>query len=355
MSNLGLERYLGARKLRLVRTAVGDRYVLERMRADGYNLGGEQSGHIILTDYATTGDGLMAALQVLAAMVETGSRRASASRLRARAAAAAQRPRRRRQRSAATVPSMKAIAAAEARLGTGGRLLVRKSGTEPLIRVMAEGEDSALVRSVVDEIVEAIPGRSATGGGMKGRVLIVAGSNSGGGAGIQADIKTVTALGAFAATAITALTAQNTEGVHGVVPVEPAFVAQQIEVVLGDIGADAIKTGMLHSAEVIGAVAASLQKHAPGVPLVVDPVMVAKGGHRLLLSEAEAALRDTLLPMAALRHAEPARGRGADRHCGAGRGRHAPRRRALARARRPGGADEGRPSRGRPCRRSPVP
>jgi hydroxymethylpyrimidine/phosphomethylpyrimidine kinase len=135
---------------------------------------------------------------------------------------------------------------------------------------------------------------------MKGRVLIVAGSDSGGGAGIQADIKAVTAMGAFAATAITALTAQNTEGVHGVVAVEPAFIAQQIEVVLTDIGADALKTGMLHSAEVIATVVSSLKKHAPDVPLVVDPVMIAKGGHRLLLGEAEAALRDTLLTMAAL-------------------------------------------------------
>jgi len=135
---------------------------------------------------------------------------------------------------------------------------------------------------------------------MKGRVLIVAGSDSGGGAGIQADIKAVTAMGAFAATAITALTAQNTEGVHGVVLVEPAFIAQQIEVVLTDIGADALKTGMLHSAEVIDTVVSSLRRHAPGVPLVVDPVMVAKGGHRLLLSEAEAALRDRLMPAAAL-------------------------------------------------------
>ena len=135
---------------------------------------------------------------------------------------------------------------------------------------------------------------------MKGRVLIVAGSDSGGGAGIQADIKTVTAMDGFAATAITALTAQNTEGVHGVVPVDPAFIAQQIEVVLSDIGADALKTGMLHSAEVIATVVASFKKHAPGVPLVVDPVMVAKGGHRLLLSNAEAALRNVLLPMAAL-------------------------------------------------------
>jgi hydroxymethylpyrimidine/phosphomethylpyrimidine kinase len=135
---------------------------------------------------------------------------------------------------------------------------------------------------------------------MKGRVLIVAGSDSGGGAGIQADIKAVTAMGGFAATAITALTAQNTQGVHGVVPVDPAFIAQQIEVVLTDIGADALKTGMLHSAEVIDTVAASFAKHAPGMPLVVDPVMVAKGGHRLLLTEAETALRDRLLPLAAV-------------------------------------------------------
>jgi len=135
---------------------------------------------------------------------------------------------------------------------------------------------------------------------MKGRVLIVAGSDSGGGAGIQADIKAVTAMGGFAATAITALTAQNTMGVHGVVPVDPAFIAQQIEVVLTDIGADALKTGMLHSAEVIDTVVAAVKKHAPAAPLVVDPVMVAKGGHRLLLGEAEAALREKLLPMAAL-------------------------------------------------------
>lgn len=135
---------------------------------------------------------------------------------------------------------------------------------------------------------------------MNGRVLIVAGSDSGGGAGIQADIKAVTAMGGFAATAITALTAQNTLGVHGVMPVEPAFIAQQIEVVLTDIGADALKTGMLHSADVISTVVDSFSKHAAGVPLVVDPVMVAKGGHRLLFSEAETALRDRLLPMAAL-------------------------------------------------------
>lgn len=135
---------------------------------------------------------------------------------------------------------------------------------------------------------------------MKGRVLIVAGSDSGGGAGIQADIKAVTAMGAFAATAVTALTAQNTVGVHGVVAVEPRFIALQIEVVLSDIGVDAFKTGMLHSGEVIDTVASVLRRRARGVPLVVDPVMVAKGGQRLLLGEGEAALRGALLPMASL-------------------------------------------------------
>ena len=135
---------------------------------------------------------------------------------------------------------------------------------------------------------------------MKGRVLIVAGSDSGGGAGIQADIKAVTAMAGFAATAVTALTAQNTLGVQGVVAVEPGFIAQQMEVVLADIGADAVKTGMLHSAEVIAVVVATLARHASDVPLVVDPVMVAKGGHRLLESSAEKALREALLPRATL-------------------------------------------------------
>ena len=135
---------------------------------------------------------------------------------------------------------------------------------------------------------------------MQGRVLIIAGSDSGGGAGIQADIKAVTALDAFAATAITALTAQNTEGVHDVVGVDIAFVQQQMRVVLDDIGADCLKTGMLHSAEVIDAVCAVVRSHADGVPLVVDPVMVAKGGASLLDGGAVGTLRDALLPLASL-------------------------------------------------------
>jgi hydroxymethylpyrimidine/phosphomethylpyrimidine kinase len=133
---------------------------------------------------------------------------------------------------------------------------------------------------------------------MQGRVLIIAGSDSGGGAGIQADIKTVTALDGFAATAITALTAQNTEGVHGVMPVDIAFIRQQMEVVLRDIGADSIKTGMLHSAQVIDTVCSVLRADAAGIPLVVDPVMVAKGGASLLDADAAGTLRESLLPLA---------------------------------------------------------
>ena len=133
---------------------------------------------------------------------------------------------------------------------------------------------------------------------MKGRVLIVAGSDSGGGAGIQADIKTVTVLDAFAATAVTALTAQNTEGVFGVLPISPDFIRRQMEVVLEDIGADAIKTGMLHDAAVIETVADVLAERAPDVPLVVDPVMVAKGGAPLIEPDAIAALKALLVPRA---------------------------------------------------------
>ncbi len=112
-----------------------------------------------------------------------------------------------------------------------------------------------------------------------GRVLIVAGSDSGGGAGIQADIKAVTALGGYAMTAITALTAQNTEGVFGVHAPPPEFVALQMRLTLQDIGADCVKIGMLHSVGVIEAVAGALAEYAAGVPVVLDPVMVAKGGH----------------------------------------------------------------------------
>jgi hydroxymethylpyrimidine/phosphomethylpyrimidine kinase len=133
---------------------------------------------------------------------------------------------------------------------------------------------------------------------VRGRVLIVAGSDSGGGAGIQADIKTVTMLGAYAATAITALTAQNSEGVFGVLPIPPGFIRQQIEVVLDDIGADAIKTGMLHDTAVIETLAAVLRERAEDIALVVDPVMAAKGGARLIEPDAVEALKTLLITRA---------------------------------------------------------
>ena len=130
---------------------------------------------------------------------------------------------------------------------------------------------------------------------MKGRVLICAGSDSGGGAGIQADIKTVTALGCFAATAVTALTSQNTKGVFNVLDIPTSFLRQQMTVVLEDIGADVIKTGMLHSAEVIRTISNTLESLGDSSSLVVDPVMVAKGGHSLLQASAVDALKSELI------------------------------------------------------------
>ncbi|AIQ92756.1 phosphoglucosamine mutase [Methylobacterium phyllosphaerae] len=156
MSNLGLERYLGGLGLTLARTAVGDRYVLEHMRAHGYNLGGEQSGHIIMSDYTTTGDGLVAALQLLS-VVQRQNRPVSEvchcfdplpqilKNVRYRSGEPL------RQDSVVS-----AIEHARERLGNAGRLVIRPSGTEPVIRVMAEGDDRGLVNAVVDEVVDAV-------------------------------------------------------------------------------------------------------------------------------------------------------------------------------------------------------
>lgn len=136
--------------------------------------------------------------------------------------------------------------------------------------------------------------------GVNGRVLIIAGSDSSGGAGIQADIKAVTAMGGYAATAITALTAQNTLGVEGVHPVPQDFLRQQIRVVLEDIGADCVKTGMLHDSATVETVVDALATWGPGIPLVVDPVMIAQSGARLLDESALKVLTDLLLPRATL-------------------------------------------------------
>lgn len=130
---------------------------------------------------------------------------------------------------------------------------------------------------------------------IRGRVLIAAGSDSGGGAGIQADIKTVTALGGYAMTAITALTAQNTKGVFGVHPVPIPFLRQQLDLLFDDLGADVIKTGMLHSGPVIDTIVDVIEEKAMHIPLVVDPVMVAKGGHPLLDPDAMQVLKARLI------------------------------------------------------------
>jgi phosphoglucosamine mutase len=156
MSNLGLERFLGGLGLALHRTQVGDRYVAEAMRAQGKNLGGEQSGHVILSDFSTTGDGLVAALQVLSVLVRSGERASQACRVFAPLPQLL-----RNVRYSGTSPLrlpniQSAIALASDRLQATGRVLIRASGTEPLIRVMAEGEDSALVAQIVDELCATI-------------------------------------------------------------------------------------------------------------------------------------------------------------------------------------------------------
>ena len=156
MSNLGLERYLGSLGIKLARTAVGDRYVLEHMREHGYNLGGEASGHIILSDYATTGDGLVAALQVLAVVKKLGQ---PVSKVCHRFEPLPQVLRNVRYKSGKPLENAKvksAIKSAEAKLNGQGRLVIRPSGTEPVIRVMGEGDDKSLVEDVVDGIVEAL-------------------------------------------------------------------------------------------------------------------------------------------------------------------------------------------------------
>jgi phosphoglucosamine mutase len=156
MSNLGLERYLAGLGLGLVRTAVGDRYVLEHMREHGYNLGGEQSGHIILSDFTTTGDGLIAALQLLAVVKRLDKPVSEVchcfdplpqilKNVRYGAGQPLQKD---------SVVTM--IESARQRLGTAGRLVIRPSGTEPVIRVMGEGDDRELVAQVVDDVVGAL-------------------------------------------------------------------------------------------------------------------------------------------------------------------------------------------------------
>lgn len=160
MSNLGLERYLQSIGIELIRTPVGDRYVVERMRNDGYNVGGEQSGHIVLSRYTTTGDGLIAGLQVLAALVQDGRPASEVLQVFKPLPQLLRNVRLQVEGSLDQVLSLdmvqQAIQSGEQTLGNSGRLLIRKSGTEPLIRVMAEGEDETLIDRVVGDIVSTI-------------------------------------------------------------------------------------------------------------------------------------------------------------------------------------------------------
>jgi len=163
MSNLGLERYLNDQSIGLERTAVGDRYVVERMRSGGFNLGGEQSGHIVMMDHATTGDGLMAGLHFLAEMVRTEQ---PASKLARQFQPVPQLLKNVRFQAGQTPLEMdavqQAIHSAEQVLNGQGRLLIRKSGTEPLIRVMAECEDENLLNVTVDSVVDAVTSAVST-------------------------------------------------------------------------------------------------------------------------------------------------------------------------------------------------
>jgi phosphoglucosamine mutase len=156
MSNLGLERYLTGLGLELIRTPVGDRYVLEQMRALGYNIGGEPSGHIILSDFTTTGDGFLAALQVLAVVKRIGKQVSEVCHRFEPLPQVLKNVRYRNGKPLENAGVRSAIASAEKKLGSGGRLIVRPSGTEPVIRVMGEGDDKLLVEAAVDGVIEAL-------------------------------------------------------------------------------------------------------------------------------------------------------------------------------------------------------
>ena len=156
MSNLGLERHLNGLGLKLERTKVGDRYVVEKMRAEGYNVGGEQSGHIVLSDFSTTGDGLIAALQALAVMVDTQKPLSEVARVFEPAPQRLVNVRFKGENPLEKQEVQTVIAEVETRLGDTGRLVIRKSGTEPLIRVMAEAEDETAMLEAVEEVAEVV-------------------------------------------------------------------------------------------------------------------------------------------------------------------------------------------------------
>ena len=253
MSNYGLEKFFKLKKIKFIRSSVGDRYVKEKMQKYNFNLGGEQSGHIILGKFATTGDGLLVALEVLFA-IRKGKK---ASEFFDTFKKTPQILKNIHVKDKAIIDKLeikKSIKIAEKLMRGNGRILVRKSGTELKIRVMGESENKRLLNKCINIISKKLNKLK-----LKSKILIIAGSDSSGGAGIQADIKTVTALGSYAMTAITAVTSQNTNGVKSIIPISTKEIYNQIIFTSKDIKPNAIKIGMLHSSDVIESVLKSLQ------------------------------------------------------------------------------------------------
>ena len=271
--------------LKLARAAVGDRYVLEEMKKGGFNVGGEQSGHIILSDFATTGDGLIAALQVLAVLAEEGKPASEAAHLFEPLPQVLENVRFKKGLPLEDARVKKCIEAGTARLngiGPHPGAQIRHRARHP--------RDGGRRRREARAPGRARDRRHHRGSrrvsGKPARVLVIAGSDSSGGAGIQADIKTAMAFGVYAQTAITAVTVQNTKGVQAIHPVPPAIVAAQIEAVPGrhrrrrDQDRDArFREGREGGCRV-------LAKRARKIPIVLDPVMVSTSGHVLLATKA---------------------------------------------------------------------
>jgi phosphoglucosamine mutase len=158
MSNLGLEKHLREQGLELIRTQVGDRYVVERMRAEGYNVGGEQSGHIVLSDYCTTGDGTIAALQILSLLQERGQKASEALQIFKPVPQKLQNIKLIKPINVSDPKLARAIEEARSRLGDRGQILVRPSGTEPLVRLMVQGDDEVLLTTILHELADVVEG-----------------------------------------------------------------------------------------------------------------------------------------------------------------------------------------------------
>ena len=283
--------------LTLARSAVGDRYVLEEMAKGGFNVGGEQSGHIILSDFSTTGDGLIAALQVLAVLAQEGKPASEAAHLFEPLPQVLENVRFKKGSPLDDARVKSSIDAANAKLGDigpGAGAQVRHRAPDPGDGGRRGRKDWCApwcARSPARS-KRSLPSDPCT------RLLVIAGSDSSAGAGIQADLKTAQAFGVYAQTAVTAVTVQDTKGVRRVHPVPPRSVRGQIEAALGDIGADAIKIGMLGNGRDRrgrGRCAGSND-----IPLVLDPVLLSSSGAPLLDEAGIAVLKNAADPRATL-------------------------------------------------------